>query len=109
MVCLLTIFITSQHFPGSYWPEDIISEILEAGATGPHVTAILDKAHKLSSSKVITATNSQSLPERALVWALESSIRKLSQDQSESNETNLGKGCPRLSYLLVYFKRFLYL
>merc|ERR1711953_213029 len=74
---------------GSYWPEDIISEILEAGATGPHVTAILDKAHKLSSSKVITATNSQSLPERALVWALESSIRKLSQDQSESNETNL--------------------
>jgi len=84
---------------GSYWPEEIIAEILEAGATGPHVTAILDKAQKLGSTRIITsgfANNAKSLPERALVWALEEAITKLDKNQNQDNETNLGN-------YIVYF------
>jgi len=68
------------------WPEETICAILQAGAMGPYVTAVLDKANEKGATKVLLASNSQTLPERALVWALETSIKSLSTDTEQSDQ-----------------------
>ena len=59
------------------------------GAAGPHVAALLDKANKVSSDRVLAASNSVLLPERALVWTLEQLVKKMTDNQNEN--ASLGK------------------
>ena len=49
-----------------------------------------DRANEKGSTKVLLASNSPSLPERALVWSLESAIKDMGKDSAPEN-SSLGK------------------
>jgi len=73
---------------GDLWPESILCEIVSNGASGPYVAAMLDRAYEKSSTKVLLSvlnSSSPSLPERALVWALEASIKNNNDQGSLDN------------------------
>ena len=76
-------------FLGNIWPEEVICDILEMGAAGPHVASLLDKANKLSSDRVLVSSNSILLPERALVWTLEQLVKKMTDNQHEDASLGL--------------------
>ena len=78
-----------QVFLGNIWPEEVICDILEMGAAGPHVASLLDKANKLSSDRVLASSNSILLPERALVWTLEQLVKKMTDNQHEDASLGL--------------------
>ena len=46
-----------------------------------------DRANERGSTRVLLASNSPSLPERALVWSLESAIKDMGKDSAPENSS----------------------
>ena len=73
------------------------------GAAGPHVAALLDKANKLSSDRVLASSNSILLPERALVWTLEQLVKKMTDNQHEDASLGLFRNIWDYEHFLYLF------
>ena len=93
-----------EVFSGNIWPEEVICDILEMGAAGPHVASLLDKANKLSSDRVLASSNSILLPERALVWTLEQLVKKMTDNQHEDASLGLSRNICNYTMRIICIK-----